>query len=546
MRNNNSSNHFSHRSAIRISGAISLLGWAFAAAPLVEAQDTAKAITREAKLPSRGPAGHPLPLISTWNVGLGAGGYTLEYQLGKIRDGYYVLPAVMLPDIESDNRPQQKPVAGWDTLVELGLPLTLKSTQWEQILVQRAEFRELSVASNPSAYSEDGRHIVLLDPMAPTTKPYRDAGRLWGGTTALSNLEKSYPKPPKVIFLSNNEAPRMKIRNLATSRRFVEQFATEGRSVDDFLDQRCDDTKQKPANHPMGALISEFREQLSSWHAPATFIGFNSFGPRFYGRWNEWRAHAGASEKWLSCEHLVWGGASSDFYLDDWSGIRDDRGWSVQVEAQNWVFMLDEALSRNEDFWFELSIWDGNEKKRDALSDEIPFDEQRYAAAVKFGLWLLRPRVVREFRAAFEPVAKNEAYFQSLLDAVKLVHENPTLRKFWRDAALVPNRARRHFYNVDELRRYRDVDRWFILEASTNATRQWHLNTAVPVFALALVRGSAPDREWLVYAHAPMGRRDGVEIEVPQFGEITVDVPVEGAYYLAREGLRTVEQLAMN
>ena len=522
------------------------LAWLFIATTPLPAQDTASAIIKEATLPSTGPAGHPLPLVSTWNVGLGAGGYTLQYQLGKIRDGHYILPAVMLPGIESDDYPQQKPVPGWDELVELGLPLTLKSTQWEQILVQRSEFRELPFESNPSAYSEDGRHLGLLDPQAPTTKPYRDAGRLWGRTTALSNLQKSYPAPPKVIFLSNNEAPRMKVRNLETSRRFVEQFAKKGRSVDDFLDQRCDAIEQKPANHPMGALISELREQLSSWHAPATFIGFNSFGPRFYGRWNEWRAYAGASEKWLSCEHLVWGGASSDFYLDDWSPIRDDRGWSVQVEAQNWVFMLDEALAHNKNFWFELSIWDGNEKKRAALSDKIPFNEKRYAAAVRFGLWLLRPRVVREFRAAFEPVSKNEAYFQSLLDAVKLLHENPTLREFWRDATLVPNRARRHFYNVDELRRYRDVDRWFILEASTNASGPWRMETPVPVFALALVRGNAPNREWLVYAHAPMGSRDGVEIEVPEFGAITVDVPVEGAYFVVLEGDHAVERLATN
>lgn len=529
--------------ALQRQAALALASLVITTTPLA-AQDTASAIIAEASLPSTGPAGHPLPLVSTWNVGLGAGGYTLEYQLGKIRDGHYILPTVMLPGIESDNYPQQKPVPGWNELVELGLPLTLKSTQWEQILVQRSEFRELPFASNPSAYSEDGRHLGLLDPQAPTTKPYRDAGRLWGRTVALSNLQKSYPSPPKVIFLSNNEAPRMKVRNLETSRRFIEQFAKKGQSVDDFLDQRCDDIEQKPTNHPMGALISELREQLSNWHAPATFIGFNSFGPRFYGRWNEWRAYAGASAKWLSCEHLVWGGASSDFYLDDWSPIRDDRGWSVQVEAQNWVFMLDEALAHNENFWFELSIWDGNEKKRAALSDKIPFDEMRYAAAVKFGVWLLRPRVVREFRAAFEPVSKNEAYFQSLLDEVKLVHENPTLRKFWRDATLVPNRARRHFYNVDELRRYRDVDRWFILEASTNASGAWRMETPVPVFALALVRGNAPNREWLVYAHAPMGSRDGVEIEVPEFGAVTIDVPVEGAYFVVLEDDHAVERLA--
>jgi len=45
----------------------------------------------------------------------------------------------------------------------------------------------------------------------------------------------------------------------------------------------------------------------------------------------------------------------------------------------------------------------------------------------------------------------------------------------------------------------------------------------------ALVRGGAPARRWLVYAHSPLEDRRGVEITPPEFGEVTVDVPQKSA-----------------
>ena len=44
------------------------------------------------------------------------------------------------------------------------------------------------------------------------------------------------------------------------------------------------------------------------------------------------------------------------------------------------------------------------------------------------------------------------------------------------------------------------------------------------VFALALVTGEAPEREWLLYAHAPVASRTDVTIVIPGLGEVLVDV----------------------
>ena len=64
----------------------------------------------------------------------------------------------------------------------------------------------------------------------------------------------------------------------------------------------------------------------------------------------------------------------------------------------------------------------------------------RYEGLVQFGMWLLRPRVVREFRGWLETVEYAGAYFDAILDAVDRVYANAVLRKFWRRGDLVPNR----------------------------------------------------------------------------------------------------------
>ena len=60
------------------------------------------------------------------------------------------------------------------------------------------------------------------------------------------------------------------------------------------------------------------------------------------------------------------------------------------------------------------------------------------------------------------------------------------------------------------------------------------MQTPIPVFSLALRRGD-PSSEWLVYAHAPVEAQTGVTITIPGYGDITVDVPRAGAFYLVSE-----------
>jgi hypothetical protein len=49
------------------------------------------------------------------------------------------------------------------------------------------------------------------------------------------------------------------------------------------------------------------------------------------------------------------------------------------------------------------------------------------------------------------------------------------------------------------------------------------------------VIGEPGSREWLLYANSPLTDRTGVTITIPGYGDVTVDVAVEGSFYLVDE-----------
>jgi len=167
----------------------------------------------------------------------------------------------------------------------------------------------------------------------------------------------------------------------------------------------------------------------------------------------------------------------------------------------------------------------------------------RYAGLAQYGLWLLRPRVLREYRGFGSDLESMEPYFLALAEVVDRVHQDETLRHFWREGELVPNRAHPHPYQAGIPEEFRGEDRWFLLDTHLDPPRPWRLDTEIPVFSLALVDGAAGDRRWLVYAHSPLQARGDVEITIPDYGRITMDVSVEGAFYVADEKSRTVRRV---
>ena len=60
---------------------------------------------------------------------------------------------------------------------------------------------------------------------------------------------------------------------------------------------------------------------------------------------------------------------------------------------------------------------------------------------------------------------------------------------------------------------------------------------------MALVRGESGARQWLIYAHSPLENRGNVEITLPDFGQLTIDVPRAGTFHIVDERNRKITPL---
>ncbi len=92
------------------------------------------------------------------------------------------------------------------------------------------------------------------------------------------------------------------------------------------------------------------------------------------------------------------------------------------------------------------------------------------------------------------------------------------------------NTTRPHPYQIDLPASLAAVPRWFALSTSVDSASPWKLDTPIEVFALAHVIGQKPTRRWLVYAHAPVGTKKQVTINIPDFSGLQVDVPQAGGF----------------
>jgi hypothetical protein len=542
--------------------------------PTAAARSAAKEIRREALLPNNGPQGRPLPLVSHWNVGTVPGTFVPDHQIGLIQKGHHVLPWMSWPQGDPESERFQ---AYYGRLLryfaELDLPVSMRGTQWNAMLVGK-EYRDGPLEDWAGVIAPDGSRVRKVSAFGPIG-PWRDPAKVYVDNAAMRAAQKLYPDPPRVFWVSNNEPPDLRWAKhgpLETvSKRYLEKYG-EGRS-DEFKRQVVGEGWVERYRVMFDAMRSAIDND--TWKANVRFVGYDAFGPAHLGRWSGWKVYSLECEKWTSPDWHCWQGGSPSYYTDNWHDKRDDQVFSTQVSAMNWVFMLEEAWRANPEFWFEMSTWDGNEvqswmaalgaetaeelvalsskplspeqrknipaehlKKSKALqymADGQTYPPERAAGSIQYGMWLVRPRVVREFRGHANKLAPIEPYWMETVKAVDRVYAEKTLTDFWRHGKLVANTAHQNPYNVDVPERYQKLDRWFALDTSLDPPRPWNLQTKLPIFSLALVQGEAGSRRWLLYAHAPVAAQDGVEITIPDYGKVTVDVPRGGAFYLVSE-----------
>ncbi len=553
--------------------------------PTAAARRVAEEIRREALLPPQGPQGRPLPLVSHWNVGTVRATFTPDHQIELIQRGHHVLPWMSWPDGDPDN---ESFAAYHERLLvyfaALDLPLSIRGTQWDAMLVRKS-YREGPESQWAGVIAPDGRRVPKLSPFGPV-EPWKDPAREYVATPAMRRAQELYPDPPLVLWVSNNEPPDLR---WAKNGPLEEQSQ---RYLDRYGQGRSDEFKRKVVAEGWieryRVMFDAMRTALDNdaWKKNVRFVGYGAFGPSHFGRWDGWKVYSLITDEWTDPHWRFWDGGSPSYYTHNWSDIRDHWVFSTQVESMNWIFMLNEAWKTNPNFWFEMSTWDGNEvdawmkgvgateprelaarssnelspEQRDALApallkkskalqylrDGQIYPPERTAGWVQFGMWLLRPRVVREFRGHATPLAPVQPYWMETVQAVDRVYTDATLTEFWRHGKLVPNRAHRHPFQADVPEKYNHLDRWFLLDTNLDPPRPWSEKTDLPVFSLALVRGEPGARRWLLYAHSPQEDRQSVTITLPDHGPVLVDAPRAGAFYLVQEGAGRAVRVNVN
>jgi len=500
---------------------------------------------------TRASEDHPLPFFSHWTTGshIASSGFMPARQLELLTAGHYILPWFQMVEGEI------VPTPSWimnnaeyyrEPLIQaraLGLPFTLVGSQWERFL-SGEPYLSLPPDQNPNVVTPAGTILPKVSPFGPV-EHWRAVGLKLGSNVGLQQLQAWYPDPPAVIFLSNNEHAKLAWTEVETDARYVALYGLG----------RPDEFKRGVVAagwiERYNALIGGMRDGLpESWREKAIFVGYGAFGPRHFGRWGGWMNYSLYVPGRLDISPYMWDGGSESYYTSDWSPEVDFKVWGPQVEFMNLVFMQGDDYRINPNFWLEMSVWDGynggqsNDKRAYYASIGQTYTPTRYAGWTQFGMWLLRPRIVREFRGWTHAWDNAAPYALALVGIVDRVHTSPALKEWWRNGKLIANRAHKHPYQNVIPPEFANEDRWFLLDANVNSqTYPWALTQEIAVYSLALTRGAAPNREWLIYAHSPVMDRMGVILTLPDYGTVQVDVPVGGAFYEVSENGGTVVQV---
>lgn len=572
-------------------------------------------IARWACQPQHGPEGRPLPLVSEWTVqdrpydeiprGNAARGWSPDYYIELIRQGFYVLPTfadkhflAMFDTYRKEGGPPrtdrlEATVEFYRPALEFcrvhRLPLAFIGNNYEDMVRGLAVHKE-TWQGQPPDFETDPRLIIdgvlrgAVDPLGPEDG-WREFARLWFGHHLMRRMQEIYPDPPLVLFYSNNEGGKAGVGHLnERNARFLARYGPGPH--DDDMKRRVIDEGYR---HLYGVLFQEACDTLiaPAWKANVRFVAYNLNGRDL---------SVGKSRAlWPSAGYPLgrpWDGCLPEYYDNDWQGGKTDyMAESPQVEAMNLAAMQPAIWEVDPNFFWGTIAWEGsypgdyfrargplvgNPSKPNlyVVGRGQDWDFERLEGLYQFGLWMMRPRDFKEFRGYCWRNAWENAAWEVVLRIGQRPWVDPVLREFWQHGRLVPNATEgpRHELAPDQPPWVRRLDRWFLLTCDANPPRQaapvpredeappaqpiptidavlkyspeanrWENNTILCVFAMALELGDAPERRWLIYAHAPLGSIGPVTVDLPGFGSAKLDVvTTSGSFFLVTESDRTV------
>jgi hypothetical protein len=514
--------------------------------PLVSCQPNIYDSIRQEALAPNSETNHPLPLIGSWNASTwwnydtDTAGFYPGWQLEMVDQGHHLLPWFNTPYPDPECEQGQFCTGYFESPIkkaaQLNLPISFVGTQWEHYLYDDPAYFNLPPNQNPNVVSPDGTVQKMISPFGPVNYWY-EVGKRWGSSSLMQQVISWYPTPPLVIFVSNNEAIKLTWLEAEVDQHYIDLYGY-GRD-DNFKRQVFADGWQERYS----ALIQGFRDGLGNpnWQAGSKFIAFEAFGPGFFGRWDEWKEYSLYVPNRIDPNPLYWQGGSPALYIWATFDERDNNVMGPLFQAMNWVFILNEAHQLNPSFWYEFISWDEDQAGRDKYAQlGQSFTPERYGGFVQFGMWLVRPRIVREYRDWDQGRAEILPWFMPVINAVDRIYTNAVLQSFWRNSTLVANTSRQHPYQSDIPPEYSTVNRMFLLNTNLDPAQPWSLDTEFPVMSLARAKGTSPNRQWLLYAYAPLGSKTNVRIAIPEYQTVTVHVALEGSFYLVDESTQNI------
>lgn len=508
-------------------------------------EKTAREIRTQASLPSIGSIyGRPLPLFANWSTGhhKAGKGWTPEFQFEILKEGRHFLP----------NFSQSQQDLDYYQLLKiysiLDMPVSFTDSQWERILTSDPFYYDLPFEINPNVVTTDGELLSKVTPMG-LIEHWTSAGEKVTDTQSLDIIQELYPDPKKVILLSNNEHSKLSWRDANKSQRFVDFYGEGKTDVEkrEIFGDRWISLYRGLFDGMINGLSND------AWKQRVEFVGYDAFRPPFMGRWWGWNNYAlsinGRGSPWPD----VWDGSSISYYTHDWNGTTDYKVWSPQIESMNFIPELKRVLNKNPNHWFEMGVWDGTwHNKREGKIEYYEnqgqvYTPERYAGFVKYGMWMLRPRVVREFRGWAEFVENHIEYTMAASDVVEEVYENKTLQRFWRYGQLVANPNGEHPYKHNLTQEQKAEERWYLLDVNVNELpiEESQLNKEINVFALAIKyesrkarkKGGKARDEFMVLTFSPLANYESVIVTVPGYGDVTVDSTQEGSINIFKRDL---------
>jgi hypothetical protein len=442
-------------------------------------------------------------------------------------------------------------------------------------------------------YTSGGYYVGRRSTYSPwgSAATWQQLGADYATSDQWAYLQEQYPDPPRVIAVANNEPD---IPNIELSyydpryRTLYSDYATRGEKQQyTDLSTRLRDQ----ANEFFGAWTDNLTE--AAWQANVRWAGYggttsnNFITPRFHDcyQWYAYQVGGIMSDSFndLSWTWHAWNGCCAEIYEGSLSVHYAMR--SQANVAMSMRMARDMAEDVNQDYWFEVTTWDGGvwpnadgyadgigaSKRADLITAGINYTPGYYQGWTQYVLWIAQPRALRNFQY-YDPTqtavpAESLAYWEAIMQGVSNVHSNATLRRFWKGGTIVENPAVIEAINgYDRTNPYLARDYTGSLELYTAWDGAWprnyHLatdldeawdtplgqcpivdpnnNTKIrPCWTLAYRIGTAPNREYLIYAHSTDildATLSDVVVTIPGFQDVTLPtVPVDGAFYYIKE-----------